>query len=137
MRRRKSHPLELSPLLPHGSLNTDVLPGAIVVIDGTSGALGAASHVHGDTLWAACLTVDFMLLVIITVCWTGSGLLLVNNIGQIAPSLGAKANGQVCIACYTPGSVFREWPIPPHNVSAVSCMSMWAATLKSVMTMAF
>ena len=47
------------------------------------------------TVWRALVSVDLWLLFVITCAWTGSGLMVINNLGQIIESLGSKKDGQV------------------------------------------
>lgn len=51
-------------------------------------------HVSGCTVTEAVCTIDFWLLFFVGVVWTGSGLMMINNVSQIAQALGAAPNGQ-------------------------------------------
>lgn len=70
-----------------------------------------AVHVYGSTLKEAMLSIDFYLMFVIGAAWTGSGLLLINNISQIAISLNCATGGQV-------------WPCLPAWLRVCPCVHL-------------
>lgn len=65
-----------------------------------------AVHVHGDTVMQAVLSIDFWCIMVIGASWTGAGLMLINNIGQIVPALGGNTESKSYVTVISVANCF-------------------------------
>lgn len=72
---------------------------------GESDGSGGEAPLKGATLWEGLSSLDFWLIFVLLFAGTGSGLTLINNVGQMVPSLGG-GGAEVYVALLGVGNAF-------------------------------